>query len=53
MLGDTVETVEKHYDPFVPELRERVRGILESASECSDRVKITVTDTSQNMLGVM
>jgi integrase len=30
MLGDTIETVEKHYTPFVRELRERVRKFLES-----------------------
>jgi site-specific recombinase XerD len=30
MLGDTIETVEKHYTPFVKELRERVRNILET-----------------------
>ena len=30
MLGDTIETVEKHYMPFVRELRERVRVILET-----------------------
>lgn len=30
MLADTIETVERHYTPFVKELRERVRGILES-----------------------
>lgn len=30
MLGDTIETVEKHYTPFVKELRERVRLILET-----------------------
>jgi hypothetical protein len=29
VLGDTIETVERHYTPFVPELRERVRLILE------------------------
>jgi len=29
-LGDTIETVERHYSPFVPELQERVRRILES-----------------------
>jgi integrase len=29
-LGDTVETVERHYAPFVPALRERVRRIMES-----------------------
>jgi hypothetical protein len=30
MLGDTIETVEKHYMPFVRELRERVRLFLET-----------------------
>lgn len=30
MLGDTIETAEKHYTPFVRELRERVRANLES-----------------------
>ena len=30
MLGDTIETVEKHYTPFVKELRERVRDFLET-----------------------
>jgi integrase len=30
MLGDTIETVEKHYMPFVRELRDRVRRILEN-----------------------
>jgi hypothetical protein len=29
-LGDTIDTIERHYTPFVPELRERVRSILES-----------------------
>lgn len=33
VLGDTIETVEQHYAPFVPELRERVRRILESSAE--------------------
>lgn len=32
-LGDTIETVEKHYAPFVPELRERVRRIINSVVE--------------------
>lgn len=31
MLGDTVETIEKHYAPFTKELQERVRGILEAS----------------------
>jgi hypothetical protein len=30
LLGDTVATVEKHYAPFVKELRDRARNILES-----------------------
>ena len=30
MIGDTVEMVERHYTPFVPALRERVRQIMES-----------------------
>jgi integrase len=32
MLGDTVETIERHYAPFVPALRERVRRIMETGS---------------------
>lgn len=32
MLGDTIETVERHYTPFVRELRERVRTILENTA---------------------
>lgn len=30
MLGDTIETIEKHYTPFVKELRDRVRGLLQT-----------------------
>jgi integrase len=30
LLGDTIETIEKHYSPFVKELRERARRIMES-----------------------
>lgn len=30
LLGDTVATVEKHYAPFVKELRDRARRIMES-----------------------
>jgi integrase len=30
LLGDTVETLEKHYAPFVRELRERARRIMET-----------------------
>ena len=52
MLGDTIETVERHYTPFVRELRERVRAILESdagleSALSTDRVKVSVTPVSQ------
>jgi integrase len=30
LLGDTVDTIEKHYAPFVRELRERARNIMEN-----------------------
>ena len=30
LLGDTVQTVEKHYAPFVPELRDRSRRLMEN-----------------------
>jgi len=30
LLGDTVATVEKHYAPFVPELRDRARRLMET-----------------------
>jgi integrase len=48
MLGDTIETVERHYTPFVKELRERVRSILETgvgleelAQKTAERPEIT------------
>ncbi len=31
-LGDTVETTERHYAPFVPALRDRVRKIMETGN---------------------
>jgi hypothetical protein len=45
MLGDSIETIERHYTPFVRELRERVRAILETDVE---RVNFSVTLASQN-----
>jgi len=39
LLGDTVETVEKHYAPFVRELRERARRIIETGKG------LEITDT--------
>jgi site-specific recombinase XerD len=32
LLGDTIETVERHYMEFVKELRERVRRMMENES---------------------
>jgi len=43
MLGDTVETVEKHHAPFVPASRERVRRIMESGG-----LESTGTKTAQS-----
>jgi hypothetical protein len=43
LLGDTVETVEKHYAPFVRELRERARRIMESG----EGLEITGTPRAQ------
>jgi integrase len=40
MLGDTIDTVEKHYTPFVKELRERVRNILETGVGLEESAKI-------------
>ena len=39
MLGDTIETFEKHYTPFVKELRERVRNILEAGVGIEEAAK--------------
>ena len=44
MLGDTIETVEKHYTPFVRELRERVRMILETVTGLENLSKIQASD---------
>ncbi len=40
MLGDTIDTVEKHYTPFVKELRERVRNILETSPGIEESAKM-------------
>ena len=44
MLGDTIETVEKHYTPFVRELRERVRMILETGTGLENLSKTQASD---------
>lgn len=49
MLGDTIETVEKHYMPFVRELRDRVRRILENGTGLEE-LAATLPETSQTDL---
>ncbi len=44
LLGDTVHTVETHYSPFVRELRERARRIMESG----EGLEIMGTDWAQS-----
>jgi hypothetical protein len=46
MLGDTIETVEKHYMPFVRKLRERVRRILENGAGLEE-VAALATETPE------
>jgi integrase len=40
MLGDTIDTVERHYTPFVEELRNRVRNILETGTGIEEVAKM-------------
>ena len=40
MLGDTIDTIERHYTPFVKELRDRVRNILETGTGIEEAAKI-------------
>jgi hypothetical protein len=40
MLGDTIDTLEKHYTPFVKELRDRVRNILETGTGIEEASKL-------------
>jgi site-specific recombinase XerD len=47
MLGDTIGTVERHYMPFVRELRERVRSILETGLGLEEVAQIP-PEASQN-----
>jgi uncharacterized repeat protein (TIGR03803 family) len=52
MLGDTVETIEKHYAPFVPALREQVRhSFTGGTSDGCFPAQGLVTDKSGNLYG--
>lgn len=35
VLGDTIDTIERHYAPFTKELRERVRGLIDNGEGLS------------------
>jgi integrase len=41
LLGDTVDTIERHYAPFVKELRERARRIMANGEGLEDCTIIT------------
>lgn len=53
LLGDTIETIERHYTPFVRELRERVRNIMESEGGLEGHVNFTVKLASKSDQKVM
>jgi len=40
ILGDTIETVERHYTPFVKELRDRVRVLLDNGSGLESSIPV-------------
>jgi integrase/recombinase XerD len=48
VLGDTIDTIEKHYSPFVQELRDRVRRILEADGGLEKNVTFTATIEPQS-----
>jgi hypothetical protein len=54
LLGDTLETMEKHYAPFVKELRDRVRNLMENDEglhvSCTLRQRPEATSIKQNAL---
>jgi integrase len=52
LLGDEIATVEKHYAPFVRELRERVRGLLEGPGGISQYAQQIRTDGSSKIRSV-
>ena len=54
ILGDTIDTVERHYTPFVKELRDRVRVLLDNGSGLESSISVagnseeTVTPLSKS-----
>ena len=52
LLGDTVETIEKHYAPFVKELRDRARRLMENG-EGLEKSDCTIIRQSPTKPGVI
>lgn len=52
LLGDTVQTIEKHYAPFVPELRDRSRRLMENG-EGLEKTDCTIFAQSPAKPGVI
>ena len=50
LLGDTVATVEKHYAPFVKELRDRARRFMENG-EGLEKTHCTIITQSPTQTG--
>ena len=52
LLGDTVATIERHYTPFVKELRERTRRIMENGEglEKTDCTKFAQSTTDNERI---
>lgn len=48
LLGDTVETIEKHYAPFVNELRDRARRLMETAKAWTKAIARLLHSRLQN-----
>lgn len=48
MLGDTIDTVEKHYTAFVKKLRDRLRNILETGTGIEEAAKMP-SEARQNV----
>lgn len=51
ILGDTTQTVEDHYTPFVPELQERARRFLEGPGGLESEEMVTLRSPSERPKG--
>lgn len=46
ILGDEVATIERHYAPYVRELRERARGFMDSTEGGLEKITSTILTQS-------